>query len=93
MFAIDNCEFIDDWSWTVFSKLFEIKNIFIVATMARESLNRSQECKEVIDDLRIKSTTLKPIERFHLGALVCQILDVYAISPELEKCVVCAPNG
>jgi hypothetical protein len=28
---------------------------------------------------------LKAIERWYLGAIACQMLDVYGLSPELEK--------
>lgn len=85
MLAIDDCEFIDNQSWEVFNVLFETRKLFIVATISREKLNKSPVSRQVLSDTRVKMLELQPIPRLYLGALACQILDVYAISPELEK--------
>ncbi|XP_044263925.1 adenylate cyclase type 10-like isoform X1 [Tribolium madens] len=87
--AIDDCEFIDDDSWDLMNTFFEVKTVFIVATMGLYKLGH----ETFLDDPRIKIVHLAPIERWCLGALACQILDVYAISPELENVIQTKSNG
>lgn len=76
---------MDNESWEVFNTFFDVNNVFVVATMGRHSFGLEHDTDKVLVDPRIKVVTLSPIERWCLGALACQILDVYAISPELEK--------
>jgi adenylate cyclase 10 len=83
--AMDDCEYIDQESWEVLSTLFDINTVFIVATMARDKLLKVTSLSKILNDARVKTVYLHAIERWYLGALACQILDVYAISPELEK--------
>ena len=83
--AIDNFDYIDKESWQIFNAFFDIKNIFIVGTLCYKKID-SDYCEKVLsEDPRVKTIILDPIEKWYLGALACQILDVYAISPELEK--------
>lgn len=76
---------MDADTWDVFDCFFDTKTVFVVGTMSREKLGRDVVSQKVVDDPRVKTVHLGPIERWYLGALACQILDVYAISPELEK--------
>ncbi|KAJ3648253.1 hypothetical protein Zmor_020070 [Zophobas morio] len=92
--AIDNCDYIDEESWHIFDTFFEIRTLFIVATASRDKLAHAEICEKVLsDDPRIKTIYLKPVEKWYLGALACQILDVYAISPELENAIQVKSNG
>ena len=84
--AIDDCEFIDIWSCSIFNALFEVEKLFIVGTMIIDTFDVSAPVKRVMKDTRIKEIILKPIRRLYLAAIACHILDVYGISPELEKC-------
>ncbi|RZC42671.1 adenylate cyclase type 10-like [Asbolus verrucosus] len=87
--AIDDCDYMDDESWELFDTLFEVSTLFVVATRGK-SKNRNIEA---FNDVRVKTVNLRPIERSYLGALACQILDVYAISPELEMAIQARSNG
>ncbi|XP_068895089.1 adenylate cyclase type 10-like isoform X2 [Tenebrio molitor] len=91
--AMDDCEYIDQESWEVLSTLFDINTVFIVATMARDKLLKVTSLSKILNDARVKTVYLHAIERWYLGALACQILDVYAISPELENAIQTRSNG
>ncbi|KAJ3648251.1 hypothetical protein Zmor_020069 [Zophobas morio] len=91
--AIDNFDYIDKESWQIFNAFFDIKNIFIVGTLCYKKID-SDYCEKVLsEDPRVKTIILDPIEKWYLGALACQILDVYAISPELENVIQIRSNG
>jgi adenylate cyclase 10 len=83
--AIDDCEFMDDESWELLDTLFEIRYVLVVTTMGRDKLLKSVHSIKVMQDARVKVVHLKAIERWYLGAIACQMLDVYGLSPELEK--------
>ncbi|CAG9762742.1 unnamed protein product [Ceutorhynchus assimilis] len=90
--AIDNAEFIDDESWVLINILTKLKLLFIVATMNLRSM-LTQVALEVLKMPKIKIIQMKCIDKwFHVG-LVCQILEVEAIPPELEKVIQSRSNG
>ncbi|KAJ3648252.1 hypothetical protein Zmor_020070 [Zophobas morio] len=91
--AIDDCEFIDIWSCSIFNALFEVEKLFIVGTMIIDTFDVSAPVKRVMKDTRIKEIILKPIRRLYLAAIACHILDVYGISPELENVIQTRSNG
>lgn len=60
----------------------------MVSTIGRDKIDIKVYGHKLLRDKRIKSVGLNPIEKFYLGALACQILNVYALSPELEKYII-----
>ncbi|KYB27283.1 Adenylate cyclase type 10-like Protein [Tribolium castaneum] len=91
--AIDNLDFMDAESSSLFDCFFDIKTIFIAATRGRERLLQEVMSQKIVEDPRVKHVQLLPIERWYLGALACQILGVYAMSPELENAIQVRSNG
>lgn len=82
--AIDNSEYIDDESWVLFSILLKLNLTFIVATMGLRSL-LNPVAMEVLQNPKIKVIQMKIIDKWYHVGLACQMLDVDAIPPELEK--------
>lgn len=84
--AIDNSEYIDDESWVLLSILLKLNLTFIVATMGLRSL-LNPVAMEVLQNPKIKVIQMKIIDKWYHVGLACQMLDVDAIPPELEKYV------
>ncbi|XP_044265856.1 adenylate cyclase type 10-like isoform X2 [Tribolium madens] len=91
--AIDNLDFMDVESSDIFDLFFDIRFIFMVATMGRERSVKEAVSQKIVEDPRVKHVQLLPVQRWNLGALACQILGVYAISPELENAIQIRSNG
>ncbi|XP_050306071.1 adenylate cyclase type 10-like isoform X2 [Anthonomus grandis grandis] len=90
--AIDNSEFIDDESWVLISILTKQSLVFIVATMGLRSI-LSSVAVEVLTLPKIKIIQMKCIDKWYHVGLACQMLDVDAIPPELEKVIQSRSNG
>lgn len=84
MIAIDDAEFIDDESWGLLPTLIDLDIMMIVMTMGSRRI-LSTVAKETINHKRIRSIQLHSIDKWYHAGLACQILDVTAIPPELEK--------
>ncbi|XP_060536145.1 adenylate cyclase type 10-like [Cylas formicarius] len=92
LIVIDNAENIDSDSWSLLRIMINTKLVFIVAAMGKRS-HLGQVAKDTMNMSRIKIIKLKPIDKwFHVG-LACQMLDVEAIPPELEKVIQSRSNG
>lgn len=86
MIAIDDAEFIDEDSWILIDQILEFDNIFIVITMGQRK-HLSAQADKILEHRKIRKVYLRPIDKWFHAGLACQILDVYAIPPELEKYV------
>lgn len=82
--AIDDSDFIDEHSLEVLNIFFDIDTIFLVATIGNISKIGKPGIPKIFEDHRVKMTYIDSVQRRYLGALICQMMDVYAISPELE---------
>lgn len=84
MIAIDNAEFVDEDSWSFMSVLLELDVMFIVMTMGTH-VELSSTAVSALNHRRVRILNLAPIDKWYQAGLACQILDVQAIPPELEK--------
>lgn len=90
--AIDDGEFTDDESWALLPIILDLDIILIVMTMgSRRILNSVAE--ETIKHKRIRNIQLHSIDKWYHAGLACQILDVTAIPPELERVIQSRSNG
>lgn len=82
--VIDDVHYIDDESWMLIQIMLDLRLLFIMATMSTQKELTSYAI-QVLQNEHIKIIDLKPIDQwFHCG-LICQMLDVEGIPPELEK--------
>ncbi|KAF5292379.1 hypothetical protein FQA39_LY03413 [Lamprigera yunnana] len=90
--AIDNAEFIDVESWTFINELLQLDLAFVVMTMT--TTNRLHDKGvDIFNNSRIKKLQLEPLDKCYQAGLACQILNVRAIPPEIEKLIQAKSNG
>ncbi|KAJ8924439.1 hypothetical protein NQ315_007236 [Exocentrus adspersus] len=90
--AIDDADYIDDESWMLLQVLLDLKLIFVLATMGTQR-ELTTYALQVLKNEKIKIIEMKPIDKwFHVG-LVCQMLGIEGVPPELEKTVQIRSNG
>ncbi|XP_023310586.1 adenylate cyclase type 10-like [Anoplophora glabripennis] len=90
--AVDDADYIDDESWMLLQVLLDLRLLFILVTMGTQK-ELTSYALQVMKNESIKIITLKPIDKwFHVG-LVCQMLGIEGIPPELEKMVQVKSNG
>lgn len=82
--AIDDAEFIDDDSWSFMKLFLDLDIIFFVLTLGTHKM-LSPIANVAIKHKRIRPLNLLPVDKWYHAGLACQILDVFAIPPELEK--------
>lgn len=92
MIAIDDGEFIDEESWGLLPIILDLDIILIVMAMGSRRI-LSSVAEETIQHKRIRTITLYPIDKWYHAGLACQVLDVTAIPPELERIIQLRSNG
>ncbi|XP_036143704.1 adenylate cyclase type 10 [Monomorium pharaonis] len=81
---IDNIQYSDDDSMKLFHTMSKQNTIFFVLSLGCR-LTGEYEIHPVLKEARI--IKLDPIDKWYHAALACQILDIYGISPELERLI------
>lgn len=81
---IDDADYIDDKSWTFIQILLDLRLIFILATMSTKR-ELTTKAMRAVKNQCIKIIDLKPIEKWYHVGLVCQMLGIEGIPPELQK--------
>lgn len=92
MIAIDDGEFTDDESWGLLPTILDLDIMLIVMTMGSRRI-LSNVAVETIKHKRIRTINLHPIDKWYHAGLACQVLDVTAIPPELERVIQSRSNG
>lgn len=92
MIAIDDAEFIDEESWGLLPAILDLDVILIVMTMGSRRI-LSIVAEKTIKHKRVRTLNLRPIDKWYHAALACQVLDVTAVPPELEKVIQSRSNG
>lgn len=92
MIAIDDAEFIDEESWGLLPTILDLDVILIVMTMGSRRI-LSVVAEKTIKHKRVRTLNLRPIDKWYHAALACQVLDVTAVPPELEKVIQSRSNG
>lgn len=82
--TIDDSEFIDDESWNLLPIILDVDMICIVMTMGSRKL-LSETAEDAIKHKRVRFIKLQSVDKWYHAGLACQIMDVHAIPPELEK--------
>ncbi|KAK4883887.1 hypothetical protein RN001_000158 [Aquatica leii] len=90
--GIDNAEYIDDESWHFIDILLDMDLVFIVLTMCTNN-QFSKQAIHTFNNKKIKIIHLQPIDKWFQAGLACQILNVRAIPPELEKLIQAKSGG
>ncbi|XP_018579406.1 adenylate cyclase type 10-like [Anoplophora glabripennis] len=90
--AIDDADYTDDESWMLIQILIDLRLTFILATMSTQKELTSYTL-QVLKNEHIKIVDLKPIDVWYHGGLICQMLGIEGVPPELEKLVQRKSNG
>lgn len=90
--AIDDGEFTDDESWSLLPVILDLDIMLIVMTMGSRRI-LSSVAEVTIRHKRIRNIQLHSIDKWYHAGLACQILDVTAIPPELERVIQSRSNG
>ncbi|XP_060805393.1 adenylate cyclase type 10 isoform X1 [Amyelois transitella] len=85
-------QYIDDESWRLLLLILETKTAFVVMTLSEEG-KLSGVGQATLKNHMIVNFHLGGIDRWYHAALACQLLDVQAIPPDLEKVIECASGG
>ena len=84
--AIEKAEFIDDESWRFLKVIVETDICFLVLSITASELNTLKpEALEIIRHRNTRTIELPAIDKWFHSGLACQVLQVNAIPPELEK--------
>ena len=89
---IDDIEYMDENSFELLEVLFSLSSLFGIFTLGQQR-NLNEEQRELIRDIRVVHHRLKPITLMNQNQLLCQHLNVSAISLELEKLLHRNSNG
>lgn len=84
MIAIDDGDYIDDESWMLIQILLDIRLVFILITMTTQK-ELTSYALQVLKNKHMKIIELKPIDKWYHGGLICQMLHIEGIPPELER--------
>lgn len=81
---IDDADYIDDESWMLLQVLLDLRLLFVLATMGTQK-ELTTYALQVMNNENIKIILLKPIDKWFHAGLVCQMLGIQGIPPELDK--------
>lgn len=89
---IDDAEFMDVESFGLLKTFFDLNSVLLVFALGQQK-KLSEKQKRLLDDNRVTSHHLKPIDLMYQNQLVCQHLDISGLTIEFEKFLHQNSNG
>ncbi|KAK9876037.1 hypothetical protein WA026_011150 [Henosepilachna vigintioctopunctata] len=90
--TIDLAEFLDEGTWKTLHSMLACRYLFFVISMAARS-TRGPMAQKVLKHRAVQVIELTNILRTYQAGIACQILNVFAISADLENLIHMKSNG